>query len=143
VTGALSEKDIGLGKIDAWIGKRLKMRRIMLKMSQDELASMVGVTFQQVQKYESGANRISAGRMYAMSKVLGVEVGFFFDGLDRNFPEFVAMLREQQMDRVEDEAVQFDPMKDDETLRLVNAYWRLRDPAKRGKILEFIVSMTD
>ena len=135
--------ELGLSRIDAWIGRRLKMRRVMLRMSQDELATMIGVTFQQVQKYESGANRASASRLWAIAKVLQVEVGFFFEGIDREFPDLARQLAQECADRVEEDGEPFDPLRDDETLQLVNAYWRLSDPAKRRKILDFIVSMTD
>jgi transcriptional regulator with XRE-family HTH domain len=129
--------------LDAYIGRRLKLRRVMLRMSQDTLASMIGVTFQQVQKYESGANRISASRLFAIARVLQVGVGFFFDGAAREVPNISEFQCEPEAETegVREEEVQFDPMHDTETLRLVNAYWKLSDPEKRAKILDFIVSM--
>ncbi len=134
----MSEVDGGL--LDAYVGKRLKLRRVMLRMSQDELASMIGVTFQQIQKYESGANRISASRLFIISKVLQIDISFFFDGLEKDIPEIEEF--EQNVDSVAENSVEFDPMKDNETLTLVNAYWKLSDIEKRKKILDFIVSMT-
>jgi transcriptional regulator with XRE-family HTH domain len=135
--------DLDLSALDAYIGRRLKLRRVMLRMSQDALASMIGVTFQQVQKYESGANRISASRLFVIAKVLQVEVGFFLDGMERDVPQISEMLGEAEAAAgVREDEVQFDPMHDTETLRLVNAYWKLADPAKREKILDFIVSMS-
>jgi transcriptional regulator with XRE-family HTH domain len=139
--GAAGELD--LSKIDAWIGRRFKMRRVMLRISQDELATMIGVTFQQVQKYESGANRASASRLWAIAKVLQVEAGFFFEGIEREFPELARQLAPECLGGAGEERAPFDPMSDDETLQLVNAYWRISNPLKRRKILDFIVSMTD
>jgi len=67
--------------IDVHVGKRLRMRRLMLRMSQEVLADKLGITFQQVQKYENGTNRISAGRLHGIAHILQVPVQFFFDGL--------------------------------------------------------------
>ncbi len=137
-------KELDVNLLDKYVGKRLKLRRVMLRMSQEELASMIGVTFQQVQKYESGANRISASRLFIISKVLQVEVSFFFYGLEEAIPEVVdAFNTNMDVNHVSEEEVVFDdPMNNTETLRLVNAYWRINDTDKRQKILDFIVSMT-
>lgn len=67
--------------IDVYVGKRLRMRRLMLDMSQEALADALGLTFQQVQKYEKGANRVGASRLQRLSEILQVPVGFFFEGL--------------------------------------------------------------
>ncbi|MGD0332045.1 MAG: helix-turn-helix transcriptional regulator [Xanthobacteraceae bacterium] len=67
--------------IDAHVGKRLRMRRLVLRISQEILAAKLGVTFQQVQKYENGTNRVSAGRLHSIAHILQVPVQFFFDGL--------------------------------------------------------------
>jgi transcriptional regulator with XRE-family HTH domain len=67
--------------IDVHVGNRLRMRRLMLGMSQTEVATAVGVTFQQLQKYEKGANRVSASRRQYLSQLLRVPVPFFFEGL--------------------------------------------------------------
>ena len=87
-----ASKELDVSLLDEYVGKRLKLRRVMLRMSQDELACMIGVTFQQVQKYESGVNRISASRLFIISKVLQVDVGFFFYGLEKEVPEVVDAL---------------------------------------------------
>lgn len=63
------------------IGNRIKLRRTILGISQDGLGKLLGITFQQVQKYERGANRISAGRLYVLAQKLGTDVGYFYDGL--------------------------------------------------------------
>ena len=134
---ASCELDSGL--LDVYIGKRLKLRRLMLKMSQDELASMIGVTFQQIQKYESGVNRISASRLFVLSKVLQIDISFFFDGLEKDVPDVNNL--ESSENSVQESSVDFDPMTDTETLALINAYWKLPDVDKRQKILDFIISM--
>lgn len=67
--------------IDVHVGSRIRMRRQLINMSQERLGELLGITFQQVQKYEKGANRISASRLFYTAKTLGVPVQFFFDGL--------------------------------------------------------------
>ncbi len=127
------------GLLDNYIGKRLKLRRLMLHMNQDELASMIGVTFQQIQKYESGNTKLSASRLFVLARVLQVDIPFFFEGLEKEVPEFSKF--EENINSVSDNVVEFDPMRDSETLQLVNIYWKLQDPVKRKKILDFIASM--
>ncbi|MFO1034509.1 MAG: helix-turn-helix transcriptional regulator, partial [Hyphomicrobiales bacterium] len=67
--------------IDAHVGSRIRMRRQLINMSQERLGELLGITFQQIQKYEKGANRISASRLFYTAKTLGVPVQFFFEGL--------------------------------------------------------------
>lgn len=68
--------------LDAYIGARVRMRRLMLNMSREALSGKLGVTFQQVQKYEKGLNRISASRLFELAQALRVPIGYFYDGLD-------------------------------------------------------------
>ncbi len=68
--------------VDLHVGQRIRERRTMLGLTQQQLADLIGVTYQQAHKYEKGINRVSAGRLYEIAQVLGVEVAFFFDGLD-------------------------------------------------------------
>jgi transcriptional regulator with XRE-family HTH domain len=67
--------------IDVHVGSRIRMRRQLINMSQERLGELLGITFQQVQKYEKGANRISASRLFYTAKTLGVPINFFFEGL--------------------------------------------------------------
>ena len=67
--------------IDRHIGARIRQRRVMLGLAQQQLAELIGVTYQQAHKYEKGINRISGGRLYMLAQALGVEVGYFYDGL--------------------------------------------------------------
>src|SRR6201996_5506142 len=68
--------------IDRHVGARVRERRIMMGLTQQQLADLIGVTYQQAHKYERGINRVSAGRLYEISRVLSVPVSYFFDGLD-------------------------------------------------------------
>ena len=79
---------------DRHVGGRIRERRIMLGLSQQQMADLVGVTYQQAHKYERGINRISAGRLYEIAQVLGVPVGYFFEGLDnQRSPDLTARQR--------------------------------------------------
>src|SRR6476661_7543819 len=68
--------------IDRYVGARMRERRIMLGLTQQQMAELIGVTYQQAHKYEKGINRIAAGRLFTIAQALGVEVGYFFDGMD-------------------------------------------------------------
>jgi len=72
--------------VDRHVGERVRSRRAELGLTQHDLAEMLGISYQQVQKYETGANRVSAGRLFRMSQRLGCAIGFFFDGLENNEP---------------------------------------------------------
>jgi transcriptional regulator with XRE-family HTH domain len=68
--------------IDRYVGARMRERRIMLGLTQQQMAELIGVTYQQAHKYEKGINRIAAGRLFTIAQALGVEVSYFFDGMD-------------------------------------------------------------
>jgi transcriptional regulator with XRE-family HTH domain len=68
--------------VDTHVGKKLKLRRVALGISQEELGNILGIAFQQVQKYEKGINRVSSGRLYCISKALNVPVNYFFEGIE-------------------------------------------------------------
>lgn len=123
--------------VDVHVGGRVRMRRTLLGMSQEKLGEAIGLTFQQVQKYERGTNRIGASRLYDLSKVLDVPVGFFFEELtDYMAPgekDGIAALNEFAEEQSEYE---FDPMAKRETLELVRAYYRIRDPQVRKRLFE-------
>src|SRR5689334_7344824 len=76
----------GAQDMDRHIGARLRERRVALGLTQQQLAELVGITYQQAHKYETGANRISSGRLHALAGALGVDVGYFFEGLNSGEP---------------------------------------------------------
>lgn len=73
---------MGGAEVDTYVGSRIRERRVMLGLSQQQMANLIGVTYQQAHKYERGINRISAGRLYEIARVLKVPVGFFFEGVE-------------------------------------------------------------
>ena len=118
--------------VDVHVGSRVRLRRTLLGMSQERLGEAIGLTFQQVQKYERGANRIGASRLYDLSRVLDVPVSFFFDDID---PAVAA--RPTEAAAVPDEArAEPDPMMRRETLELVRAYYRIPDSQIRRRLFD-------
>jgi transcriptional regulator with XRE-family HTH domain len=116
--------------VDVHVGSRVRQRRMLLGMSQEKLADALGLTFQQIQKYERGANRIGAGRLYALSNALEVPVSYFFEDLEA--PSTVQPMRESQ---------QMDPMGRRETLNLVRSYYGITDQAIRRRMLDLMKSL--
>ena len=85
---------------DRHVGQRIRERRVMLGLSQQQLAQLIGVTYQQAHKYETGINRISAGRLYQIAQALGVEISYFFEEIDpekRTRPKPSEMMPQQRM----------------------------------------------
>lgn len=121
--------------VDAHVGKRLRLRRNMLGMSQEELGTAVGVTFQQVQKYERGTNRIGSSRLFEIAKILSVPVGYFFDKFS---PE--EAIGEMGFAEKASEYEAYD-MNNKETMNLVQAYYKIPDAAVRQKVLSLIKAM--
>lgn len=127
--------------VDIHVGGRVRLRRTLLGMSQEKLGDAVGLTFQQVQKYERGANRISASRLYEFSCILDVPVSDFFEDLAKELTthqgRFAAGLRDRDQDEIKRE-----PMVKRETLELMRAYYRITNPRVRKRLFEFIKSLS-
>ncbi len=115
--------------IDLHLGKRLRRRRRLLGLTQQQLAAVVGVRFQQIQKYECGANRISAARLWSLAAALDVPVGYFYEGLDGVHHEGVG-------GRVESGEV----LARKETLDLIKAYYQLGERPRR-RLLDLAKSL--
>jgi len=122
--------------IDVHVGSRVRLRRTLLGMSQEKLGEAIGLTFQQVQKYERGANRIGASRLYDLSRVLDVPVAYFFEEMTAD----VASAAEARLGGMSNEApspaYEADPMMRRETLELVRAYYRIADPQVRRRLFD-------
>jgi len=118
--------------IDVQVGSRVRLRRNMLGLSQEKLGTAIGLTFQQVQKYERGANRIGASRLHELSRVLDVPVSFFFDDMDPvRAPAIPGGFAEPPV-----EAFDSDPLRRRETVELVDAYYAIDDAAVRRRLLD-------
>ncbi len=123
----------GPSPIDVHVGSRVRLRRTLLGMSQEKLGEAIGLTFQQVQKYERGMNRISASKLWKLSNVLDVPVSYFFDdlGTDEDGVVSVAPGGDSGGD-----SLALDPMAKRETLELVRAYYKISDPLVRRRLFE-------
>ena len=119
--------------IDVHVGSRVRLRRTLLGMSQEKLADAVGLSFQQIQKYERGTNRIGSSRLYQFAQVLDVPVSFFFDGMPTEGPAKPQMASEAVLDPFEQ-----DQFTRRETLELVRAYYRIRDTRVRARIFDLV-----
>lgn len=128
--------------IDMHVGKRVRLRRTLLGMSQEQLGAELNITFQQVQKYERGANRISASRLWDISQILDVPISYFFDDMSENTmrssPRWVS--RGDVMDAMTSQPLK-DPMARRETLELVRAYYTIEKPAVRKRIAKMVKSI--
>lgn len=134
----LSRRGEGPNPIDIHVGARLRLRRTLLGLSQEKLGEAVGITFQQLQKYERGANRISASRLFNLAQVLGVPVGFFFDDM----PDSDAMAAATENDHPPSStAEEVDSMARRETLELVRAYYRISENAVRRRAFDLIKAL--
>ena len=120
--------------IDVHVGSRIRLRRTLLGMTQEKLAEAIGLTFQQVQKYEKGASRVASSRLYGLSRVLDVPVGFFFEDMPASV---VAGSRAQARRKGEARSTsELDPIAKRETLKLVRAYYKITSPHVRKRLFE-------
>ena len=120
--------------IDVHVGTRVRLRRQVMKMSQEKLGDQLGVTFQQVQKYERGANRVGASRLWKMSQVLEVPVGFFYDGLEQ-----VGVITEFAED--DQMPIVYDFINSTDGVNLAKAVSQIKNKAVRRQILELARSL--
>jgi transcriptional regulator with XRE-family HTH domain len=145
--GERGEKESRPSPIDVHVGSRIRLRRTLLGMSQERLGEALGLTFQQVQKYERGANRVGASRLFDLSRVLDVPISFFFDDMPEGSAAPGGGLGSGLAGRRSfGFADQQDGFGDDllhrrETVDLVRAYYRISDPNQRKNIFTLIKSM--
>ncbi len=123
--------------VDAHVGHRVRLRRMLMGMSQEKLGELLGLTFQQVQKYEKGVNRIGAGRLFEIAGILSVPVSFFYEdavggrGAAPGFAED------------EDHAPVMEFISSGEGLQLTLAFMRIKDPKVRRRILELVRELAE
>jgi transcriptional regulator with XRE-family HTH domain len=140
------EKESRPSPVDVHVGGRIRLRRTLMGMSQERLGDALGLTFQQVQKYERGINRVGASRLFDLSRVLDVPISFFYDNMPDALGANVGTLpqptravtgfAEQQSAFGVDET-----HNSRETLELVRAYYRITDPAVRKRVFDLMKSM--
>ena len=140
--------DTSIGPVDVFVGARICSRRKLLQLSQKQMAEKLGITFQQIQKYEKGVNRIGAGRLYTIANILGVDIDYFFSGLtpDKingcadyegiNTKKSTGYLQEDDSD------YKSDPMQGAEAVMLLKAFYSL-PPKARSALLMMLTSLKD
>jgi transcriptional regulator with XRE-family HTH domain len=123
--------------IDRHVGSRVRMQRILMKMSQERLGEALGLTFQQVQKYEKGLNRIGASRLQQISKTLNVPPSFFFEGAPTLGVEGNGFAEESSSQYV------VDFLSTAEGLHLNRAFARIKDPKVRKRVLDLVATLAE
>jgi transcriptional regulator with XRE-family HTH domain len=121
--------------VDVHVGGRLRLRRTLLGKTQTDLGNAVGLTFQQIQKYERGANRIGSGRLYDFSQLLGVPVSFFYDDLPGEITEKKPTPDGQLFDQ--------EQLSSRESLKLIRAYYNISNSGIRNGLYELARSLAD
>lgn len=145
-----AEKDSRPSPIDVHVGSRIRLRRTLMGLSQERLGEALGLTFQQVQKYERGINRVGASRLYDLARALDVPISFFFDDMadetaaaDARPASGLGARRSfgfaDRQDAIT--APPDDSMNRRETLELVRAYYRITDPAVRKRVFDLVKSL--
>jgi transcriptional regulator with XRE-family HTH domain len=134
--------------VDVHVGNRIRLRRTLLGYSQQYMAKKLGLTFQQVQKYEKGCNRVGASRLWDISKVLDVPMDFFFEDMDKDIESQSPMMQNMSegegvyMLNEDVDKIDMDPMKKQETMELVRAYYRITNRALAKQLFDLIVSLS-
>jgi transcriptional regulator with XRE-family HTH domain len=121
--------------VDVHVGSRIRLRRTLLGMSQEKLGKGIGLTFQQVQKYERGTNRVGASRLYLLAKILNVPVSFFFDDMSFETAGEVPHLTEP------DRSYEYNPLTTPQTREFVRAYHRISNRTVRKRVYELVKSI--
>jgi len=122
--------------IDTHVGQRIKARRVGLRISQSEIGKALDVTFQQIQKYENGANRVGASNLFKLANALDVDVSYFYEDMPSS----------SKLKALSDNpAASFDhdPMNQPESIKLVHNYFRIASPAIRNRVFQLVKSISD
>ena len=132
--------------VDVHVGGRIRMRRNLLGWSQEKLAEMLGLTFQQIQKYEKGLNRVSASRLWDFSVVLEAPVSFFYEDMDkkvaRQSPRMFSNPDAEMVLNENMEVFNADPMHKKETLELIRAYYKIANRQAARHLYDLIISLS-
>ena len=142
------EREHRSNPIDVHVGSRIRLRRTLMGMSQERLGEALGLTFQQVQKYERGVNRVGASRLFDISRVLDVPISYFFDDMPEGMSETPVSGPRGRMYGFAEAQEPFAPGVDDhmnkrETLELVRAYYRITDPQVRKRVFELAKALAN
>lgn len=123
--------------IDVQVGNRVRIRRMLIGMSQERLGDLLGLTFQQVQKYEKGVNRIGAGRLFEVARILNVPIDFFYEGVENRLAGQPGMAEPESAPPV----MAF--VSSGEGLQLSLAFMKIKDPKVRKRVLDLVKSLAE
>ncbi|MBN8543206.1 MAG: helix-turn-helix transcriptional regulator [Alphaproteobacteria bacterium] len=126
--------------VDVHVGKRLRLKRTIMGLSQESIGKAIGVTFQQIQKYERGINRMGASRLYDFAKTLNVPVSYFFEGFGDELTVDSAVMG---MAEGEAPAYEHEQVSSRETMDIMRAYYKIKNPAVRKRIIELIKAVSE
>lgn len=126
------------GPVDKHVGSRVRMRRILVGMSQERLGEALGITFQQVQKYEKGTNRIGASRLQQIAQVLGVPVTYLFEGAPQERAEGEPAFAEADQTNYS-----FDLLQTADGVQLAKAFMSIEDPKLRRRVVELVNTLAE
>lgn len=130
----------GPDPIDRHVGTRIRGRRVGLRISQTKLGQAIGVTFQQIQKYESGTNRVGASNLFKIAQSLGVEVSFFFQGMDTDVGTTETGIAVGLADQPP-APFYGNPMNSREAFELMHNYYRIADPTVRKRLFQLVKTL--
>ena len=134
----MAQRPVVIGNVDRYVAQRVQIRRVMLGMTQSDLAKRCGISFQQIQKYETAGNRIPASRLFDISQALETSVAFFFSGLPGNFPPETKSNRSMRVSEPKDN----DPLAKNESLQLIKLYWDLPNDDQRAIVMKMLKTLT-
>ena len=133
--------------VDSHVGKRLRARRVGMRVSQSDIGKKLSVTFQQIQKYENGTNRIGASNLFRLADALGVPVAYFFESLPKSTKDGFSEAGQDGFvyDKAGGDGAgnTHDPMSEPESIKLVHNYFRIDSPAVRQQVFQLVKSIAD
>ena len=128
--------------IDKYVGSRVRGRRVGMRLSQTKLGNAIGVTFQQIQKYENGANRIGASNLFKIAKALGIEVAFFYEGMPDSLVNKPGRSK-SGLAETPRSTFESDPMTSRESIEMMHNYFRIPDPVVRRRLHQLLKSLAN
>ena len=129
-------KDDGPDPIDRYVGSRVRARRVGIRLSQTKLGEAIGVTFQQVQKYENGTNRIGASNLFKIGKTLGVDVAYFFEGVQEIADSMMTDAPEVPLAGIKE-----DTLTSRDAIELMHNYYLVKDANVRKRLAQFVKTL--
>ncbi len=138
-----AQKAVTKQDIDTHVGKRLRQRRTMMGLSQEAVAKAVGITFQQVQKYEKGTNAMNSGRLYEFARFMNVPVAYFFEGMDPFSGAASSDDKVVGFGETVSEKFQHRGVSDRESLEMMKAFKRIAEPSIRKRLADLVRAVAE